>query len=132
MTPSSVWEFLRELDELASILARQIRHRADTTLAPEDVVRKLRDIAHVDAATDDDATLDDVAKRFGDQRADGCQHDGGVEFLGRALLAAACPSGTEISREILRIASPGRVNAKISRPSKRASCAMMWAAAPKP
>src|SRR6185437_7658474 len=65
-------------------------------------VRKGRDVAHVDAGTDDAAALADVAQCLRHERADRCEQDCRVELARRTLVAVTRPCRAEASRERLR------------------------------
>src|SRR3954467_12218163 len=56
-----------EREELVSVLPRQVRDRSENALAPEQVVRERRNVAHVDPGADDDATLGDRTERRRDE-----------------------------------------------------------------
>ena len=113
--------------------ARQVRDRADDPLAPEQLVRERRDVAHVDAGADDRAALAHVrgaprararrrARRRSPRRAPPAAGSRGVARPGRA----------ERARERLAVVVAGRVTANTRRPWKTRDLATMCAAAPKP
>src|SRR5919204_569537 len=68
-----------EREELLAVAPRQVRDRANDALAPEQLVRERRDVAHVDAGANDHACLAHGAQRRRDERADGREDDRGVE-----------------------------------------------------
>src|SRR5262249_24703282 len=67
-----------EREQLLAVLSRQICDRPENALAPEDRVRKRRDVAHVDAGVDDRAALRDCAKCRGDELAGRGEDDRGI------------------------------------------------------
>ena len=95
-------------EELAAVVAGQVRDRTEHALAPEQLVREGRDRAHVDAGADDGAALADRRQRLGDELAGGREDDRGVELL-RPLADGAGPRGAELARQRLRrlVAGPG-------------------------
>ena len=98
----------REREEVARVLARQVRDRADDALLPEQTIGKRRHVAHVDAGADDDAAGRDVRQRFGNEAADRREDDRRVERLGRRLVRSAGPGHAHASRERLRLVVAGR------------------------
>ena len=49
----------RHFQKLDSVSTREVRNRAERALAPQELVRKARNVAHVDAGADDgSAALD--------------------------------------------------------------------------
>src|SRR3954454_4097300 len=57
LDPGADRDLRRELEKLLAVAASQVRHRSNHSLAPEDLVREARDVAHVDPGADDDAAL---------------------------------------------------------------------------
>ena len=76
-----------------SVLSRQIGHGHKLALFPQQIIREAGNGAHVDAGADDAAA--------GDQCADGCKYDCGVERFRRFFVRAAGPNGAQASRELL-------------------------------
>ena len=72
-------------------------------LAPQELVREGRDVAHVDPGADDGAAFAHVAKRGGNELAGGGEDDHRVEIFRRALEGIAGPHGSERARERLRL-----------------------------
>src|SRR5262245_66291732 len=92
----------REREKLARVFAREIGDRAQHSLLPEYRVRKTRDVAHMDAAADDDASLAHRFESGGHKGAGGSADDGGVERSRRTLLGASGPDRAERAGELLR------------------------------
>src|SRR5205823_13945710 len=106
-------------EELLPVAARQVRDRAHDTLAPQQLVREGRDVAHVDPGADDRAALCESGERSGNQLARRREDDRGVELLrGRA---GAGPLGAQRSRELLRLV--------VARPCEREHAAALPARA---
>src|SRR5436190_477807 len=76
----------RDREELARILAREVRDRHDLPLLPEIAVAKARNVRHVNAAADHATTLPHRLERKWYQRADRSEDDGGIERLRGHLL----------------------------------------------
>ena len=89
----------RQCQERLAVVAGQVRDRPDDALAPEQVVRKRGDIAHVDAGADDRAALRERCERCRDELARRCEDDRRVELLRRLLLRVAGPLGAELARK---------------------------------
>src|SRR6266516_343765 len=51
------WDLRRELQELAAVGPRQVGNRAHRPLAPQELVWKRRNVAHVNPSADDAAAL---------------------------------------------------------------------------
>ncbi len=79
--------------------AGEVGDRAQHALAPQEFVRKGRDLAHVDAAADHRAALAHRAQRHRHQAADRREQHGGVERLGRRLGGGSGPGAAEAERE---------------------------------
>ena len=75
----------RELQELLAVAAGEVGDRAQLPLAPEDLVRETRDVAHVDAGADDDAAGRERAQRGRHELADRREDDRRVERLGQLV-----------------------------------------------
>src|SRR5665213_3353477 len=88
--------------ELVSVLAGQVGHRADRALVPEVLVGKRRDVGHVDAGAHDRATGGQGLERRWDKLAGRGEDDRAVHGLGRWLVAAARPAGAQLPCEGLR------------------------------
>ena len=79
-----------------------------------------------------------VPPRFTAFRARGTSSPTGAKMIAESSPSGGAsvesPAHTAPSSRAKRLArsSPGRVKAYTSRPSQRATCAIMWAAAPKP
>ena len=89
--------------------SREVRDRPDDPLAPEQLVREGRDVAHVDPGAHDDAALANVSEGGWDEGADGREDDDRVELLGRAGRGVARPGRPERAGELL-----GLVVARVS------------------
>src|SRR5579862_25443 len=87
--------------KVLSIFPRQVRDGADLTLTPEQVIRKCRDIAHMDASTNDDPALADSSQRANDQLTCGREDNCGIEHDRRRLGRAAGPMRSQGTGEIL-------------------------------
>ena len=92
----------RERQELSRIGARQVGHRAQHALAPQQLVVEGRNRAHVDAAADDAAALGRCGERRRDERADRREDERGVERDRRPCRGRAGPRRAERAREVLR------------------------------
>src|SRR5581483_10645420 len=90
-------------EELDSVRAGQVGHRAHHPLAPEDLVRERRDIAHVDLAADDRPAGSRRPKREGNELAGRREQDGRVELLRWEICRGAGPLGTELACEALTL-----------------------------
>ena len=122
----------REREELLAVAAREVRDRAQHALAPEELVGKRGDVAHVDAAADDGAALRDGAQRGGTSSPAGAKMIAASSSSGGGSAERRPTRRRARARSACAAASPGRVNAKTRRPWWRATCATMCAAAPKP
>ena len=82
-----------DLEELDGVLAREIGDRAHDAFTPQKVVRHRRDVAHVDAAQHQRASL--VERREGQrhQRANRREDDRAIERMRRLLVRGARPPG---------------------------------------
>src|SRR6516225_9966055 len=69
----------RDLQEIDAVLAREIGHRNQLPLFPEQMIGKARDIAHVNARADYPAALAHRAQRRRHQFPGRSIDDGGVE-----------------------------------------------------
>src|SRR5580658_7121349 len=65
----------RNLHELVTIGAREVRHRAHRALAPENPIGKTRDVAHVYAGAHDSTSFAGRRERCGHQRTDRSKQD---------------------------------------------------------
>ena len=122
----------RKLQKFFAVAPRQIRDRRNRPLVPQIAIRKRGDVAHMDAGADDASSSFQNPQRCRHERADRRKDNGGVEFFRRRCVRSARPVYAQPSANFCASISPGRVKAKTSRPSWRATCATMWAAAPKP
>src|SRR5207249_2656459 len=95
-----------ERQELLAVAAREVRDRAHDTLLPEKLVWKRRDVAHVDAGTEDDAALREHSQGSWHQLADGREDDRGVELFRRPLVRPSRPLRAEPEREALTLVVP--------------------------
>src|SRR5215210_8730296 len=86
--------FWGEREELQTVLAREVGHRAYGALAPEDLVGEGRDVAHVYARADHGPAPGDGPEGRGNEGADRCEDDRRVQFLGRCLFGTPGPLGT--------------------------------------
>ena len=101
-----------ELDELAGILARDVRDAPDAALPPEQVVRELRHAIEMDGVDRDGAAAIERAQRRDDDVAHRREGDGRIERLGRRVVVAAGPHGAELERaSLLRLGSRADVHA---------------------
>ena len=90
-----------------AVAAREVGDRAHAALAPEQLVRERRDVAHVDAGADDGAALGERASAAGTSAPDRREDDRRVQLLGRRPVGAARPFGAELARERLRLVVAG-------------------------
>ncbi len=97
----------RQRQKRLGIAAREVRHRDDLTLPPEDFVRERRDVAHVDAGAYDPAALADSPQGQRNEIAGRREQDRSVEFHGRRFFGGACPHGAQLACEGLRDAVAG-------------------------
>ncbi|ABA51266.1 hypothetical protein BURPS1710b_A1017 [Burkholderia pseudomallei 1710b] len=93
---------VRNPHEFGRVVARQVRDRYDPPLAPQQIVRKRRNVRHVNPTAHDGAALHDRRERGRHERADRCEDQRRIERLGRGFVAAARPRGAEPAREPLR------------------------------
>ena len=102
-------------EKIRRVLAREVRDRADRSLAPQRLVRERWDVAHVNASAHDNAAALDMRQCSRHQRAHRSEEDGGIERLRGRLLES--PAHTAPSRRANACAalSPGRVNANTRR-----------------
>src|SRR5690349_14289395 len=91
----------RQREEFAGILPGKVGDRAHAALAPEQSMRKRRDVAHVNAGADDRASARDRRQSRGHERPGGRKADRRIERRRRRLFAAAGPGGTKAPRECL-------------------------------
>ncbi len=89
----------RERHELEPVGAGQVGHRAQRALAPQQRIGERRDVAHVDAAADDDAARPYGGQRRRHERADRGEDDGGVQRHRRGAIARPRPLATELAGE---------------------------------
>src|SRR2546421_568488 len=94
---------MRELHEFLAVAASQVRHRANSSLLPQLAIPELRDVAHVNSATHDDAATIDRAQCRWHQRADRRENNSRIEFLRRCFIRSARPDGAETESELLRL-----------------------------
>ena len=83
--------------ELESVRPRQIGYGADRSLAPQELIRKLRYVAHVYTSAYDSASLAYGLKRQRNQRAYGSKDDGGIE---RPIADNETEAGREQNRRV--------------------------------
>ena len=122
----------RDPQKFMRVGARQVRDRHHVPLLPQQRIGEARNVRHVDAAADHAAALAHRFQRGRHQRADRREDNGGIERLRRPSSeppAHAAPSERAKSCAAL---SPLRVKANTRRPCQIATCAKIWAAAPKP
>ena len=91
----------RRREEFDSVGASQVGDRAQDPLAPEDRVRKARDVAHVDSGADHGAAFADRLEHARNQIPDGCEDHGGVELDGRQRLRGPGPDCPQSASELL-------------------------------
>ena len=119
-------------EELLAVGAGQVRHGAQRAFAPQQLVGKARDVAHVDTGANHRAPAGDrtqggrheLARRGEDQR--------GVELLRRRTERVAGPLGAKRERERWAASSSARVKANTLRPWPLATWQTMWRRRPKP
>ncbi len=97
-------DLLGERQELVPVVASQVRNRADRALVPQVLIRKARDVGHVDPGADDRATGRQRLQCRRDELARGREDDRRIELLGRRLIRRSRVRGAELARELL---SPG-------------------------
>ena len=90
-----------ELQELAAVRAGQVGDRAQHALAPQQLVRQRRDVAHVDAAAHDRPALADRAQRERHELAGGGEDERRVERLRRRLVRPPAHAAPSDARERL-------------------------------
>ncbi len=81
--------------------ARQVRHRLEPPLLPQQPIRVAGEVAHLEGVADHAPALAHGAQRRRHVLADGREQDRGVEALGRRLVRAARPHRAETARERL-------------------------------
>src|ERR1019366_112819 len=79
----------------------------DRPFSPQQFVGKRWNVAHVDAAAYDGASLTNGGKGSGHQRTNRRKNNRCVEFLGRTLVRSSCPNRAEFPGKPLRFQVPG-------------------------
>jgi hypothetical protein len=82
----SHWNFRRQVEKFMTVLAGQIGHGANRAFFPQVAVGKGRNIAHVNASTDDDAALAHGPKSRRNESSDRGEDDRRVKRLGRRFV----------------------------------------------
>ena len=95
-------------------------------------IRKRRDVAHVDAAADDDAAGATARERRGHERADRREDDRGVERPGGGSSEPPAQVAPRLRANACARRHPARERIHLAALRRRATCAMMCAAAPNP
>src|ERR1700694_6157797 len=98
------------LQEFLAVLPRQVGDRTDLSFHPQQLVRKRRDVTHVDAGADDYPTRIKDFQPSRRQRPDGREDQSGVERFRRRRERVARPFGPDAARErlLFRIARRGK------------------------
>ena len=68
------------------ILSREICNRQQLSLTPENPIRELRYVTHMNTAAYDSSALSDSPQSLRYQWADRCKYDRGVKFIRRHLV----------------------------------------------
>src|SRR6266571_978085 len=97
----------REREKFLAVAAREIGYRHDAPLAPQDLVGKRRDLAHMNSGANYRTAFAHGAQGRRNQRADRREEDRRVERLGRSGVRSARPGRSEGEREALRLRVPG-------------------------
>src|ERR1035438_4022445 len=100
------WHLGSNLQEFLTVTTRQIGYRPNGSFFPKQLVRKGRDITHVDSTTNNGATLADSAKRSRDQRTAGCEEDGRIQLFRRLFIGTTGPHRSEATGKFLAFAVP--------------------------
>src|SRR4051812_1229650 len=95
-------QVLQALEELHSVVAREVRDRADDALTPQQLVRKRTDIAHVNAGAYNNATFANMAQRFDNERAVRRENDRGIHFVRWHIGRTTSPDSSHLARKLLR------------------------------
>lgn len=90
-----------QLEELASVLHRQVRHRLHPLFVPQRRVREGGDIAHVDARAHHDAALFHRLQRRHHQRTLARENDARIQLFGGKTAAASRPARAQRPRKLL-------------------------------
>jgi hypothetical protein len=93
-------------EELLTVLASEVRHRAQRSFAPEQLVRERRNVAHVNARAHDLSAWSDGREGCRNQRPHGRKDDGRIEGLGRHYVGSTGPHGAELAGERLTAPVP--------------------------
>ena len=120
----------RQTQEIDSILTREVGHRHELALLPQQAIGKAWNVRHVNPRADDSAAL-----------AHGLERQRNQTTYGRKDDAASSGSGGDSSEPPVQTAprrrakscvavSPGRVKVNPDRPCHLATCAKICAAAP--
>src|ERR1035437_3891043 len=95
-----------DLQEFLTVTTRQIGYRPNGSFFPKQLVRKGRDITHVNSTTNNCATLADCAKGSRNQRTDGCKDYGRIQLFRRLFIGTTGPHRSEASGKFLAFAVP--------------------------
>src|SRR6267378_4491472 len=85
----------RDLEKFLAIAARQVCDGTNYAFAPKISIWKRGDVAHVNAATNNDAALGEGAQSRRNECADRSEDNCGVEFFRRHFIGAASPDRTQ-------------------------------------
>ncbi len=85
--------------ELLTVGTGEVGDRADGALAPEKLVWKLGNVAHVNAGADHPAAGADGGQGRRHQGAHGGEENRGIEKVGRRLIGVACPHRAKLPGE---------------------------------
>ena len=88
-------------EKLFAVLAGEICHGAYYSLPPQDIIRKRWDVAHVDAAADDNSPFGSGGQGCRHEGADGGKNYGGIQGRRWPRRGVAGPDGTQRKGELL-------------------------------
>src|SRR5579859_189318 len=103
------WDAAHQTQELFAVTARQVRHRTQAALLPQEPIRKRWYVAHVDAAAHHRSTAAGRLERGHNQTPDWRENERRIERFRRTLVGAAGPASPQFTRERLPldVAWPG-------------------------
>src|SRR5689334_6047141 len=87
--------------EVFCVFSSEVGHRADLAFAPQQIVGKCRDIAHVDTSANNNSPFADDSQRLYNQVSGGREDNCGVEHGRRRFRRTPSPAGAERPGEFL-------------------------------
>src|SRR5438067_13297694 len=106
----------RELQELLAVPPGEVCHRADLPFLPQEVIRKRRDVAHVDAGTHHHPPGSSALSAAGTSAPTGAKIKAASSASGGVVSESPAHSAPRLRANCCFLVSPGEVKAKTRRP----------------